>query len=111
MVPSVHTMYDRVLAEAFGSLARTTGGRYYATGSSTDAMSVVEAIGQRAFKQLDFDRRLWERLTSKAGPAPTAAQIEQLTPELEATLGAAPFEIHSSVERLRKRHILPERRS
>jgi hypothetical protein len=107
MVPSVHATYDRVLAGAFESLARTTGGRYHATGQ-TNAMSVVEAISERALKQMDFDRRLWERLTGKTGPAPTAEQIEQLTPELADSLKAAPAEIHSSLDRLRKRNILQE---
>jgi hypothetical protein len=111
MVPSVHAMYDRVLAEAFEALARTTGGRYQPTGPAADGMGVVEAISQRAFKQMDFDRRLWERLTARTGPAPTAEQIEQVTADLADTLKAAPFEIHSSLARLRKRRILEERRS
>ena len=111
MVPSVHPMYDGVLAQSFEFLARTTGGRYHAAASAQAAMSIVAAIGERAGKQLDFDRRLWERLTSKAGATPTAAQIEELTPDLEQALAAAPHEIHASVERLRKRSILPEQRS
>ena len=54
-------------------------------------MSVVEAIRQRAFKQMDFDRRLYTELTDKAGAACTPAEIEQWMPELELALGASPF--------------------
>jgi hypothetical protein len=109
MVPSVHPLYDPVVAETFGWLAQTTGGCCQATGRAADAMNMVEAIAQRAGKQMDFDRRLWERLTTKAGPAPTAAQIDDLTSDLADTLGVAPFEVHSSVERLRKRRVLEDR--
>jgi hypothetical protein len=102
MVPSVAPVHDAVMARAFTWLATTTAGTYRPARSPQDALAVVEAVGQRAFGQMDFDRRVWARLAPD-GQLPGAAQMEALLPELQQTLAASPYQIHGAVERLRRR--------
>jgi hypothetical protein len=104
MLPSVAPMYDAVTEKSFAWLARTTAGTYRPARSSKDALAVVEVIGKRVFGELDFDRRLWARLAvpGKQG-LPAAERVEELLPELQRALGATAYEIHASVERLRRR--------
>jgi hypothetical protein len=110
MVPSVIPAHDAVTEACFTFLARSTGGTYRAARSSADALAVVKAIGQRAFGQLDFDRRLWARLTAGApGAGVTAARVEELLPGLERDLGVSLYQLHAAVERLTRRGLLREK--
>jgi hypothetical protein len=104
MVPSILPVYDPVMEKSFGWLATTTGGTYRPARSSRDALAVVEVIGRRVFGQMDFDRRVWAELTkAEPGALPSAAQLEEQLPAVQQALAASPYEIHASVERLRKR--------
>jgi len=104
MLPSVIPVHDAVTARCFGWLAETTGGTYRPARSSRDAMAVVEVIGRRVFGEMDFDRRVWERLAGDGADAlPATGRLDELMPELQEALGAAPYEIHAAVARLRRR--------
>lgn len=74
MIPSTIPVHDAALQASFDRLARATGGTYRAAATAEDAIAVVEAIGRRVFRQMGFDRMLWERLVAAAevavpGPA------------------------------------------
>jgi hypothetical protein len=106
MLPSVIPAHDALTAESFGFLARTTGGIYRAARSSADALSLVEEIGRREFGQMDLDRQLWLQLAAR-GAAGEPSQVSDLLPELEQRLGVPLYHLHSGIDRLRKRGLLP----
>jgi hypothetical protein len=108
LVPSLAPVYDKVMEECFQMLALTTGGTYRRARSSSDAMAVVAEVGKRVFGQMDLDRKLWLYLSNarpEAGFRNLTAHtlIERALPELENLFSASSYQIHSSLERLRKR--------
>src|SRR5262249_42103731 len=104
LFPSVVAVHDPVTEKCFGWLAATTAGTYRRARSSQDALAVVEAIGRRVVGEVGFERRLWARLAVPAArDLPAGARLEELMPELQQALGATAYQIHASVERLRRR--------
>lgn len=95
MLPSPIPCYDGLLEKTFSWLATTTGGTYRTARSARDALALVEVIGQRLAGQFDLDRRVWAELQDGAGVA-----------DVEAKVRASPYEIHASLERLRKRGLV-----
>jgi len=62
------------------------------------------------FGEMDFDRRIWERLAADGPEAlPAAGRLDEMMPELQEALGATPYEIHAAIARLRRR-MMPRKR-
>lgn len=108
MLPTALWQHDKLTEEHFSRLSQQTGGTYRRATSSQDAIAIVEAIGQKVFGELEFDRYLFEEL-QQAGlvspgqpmpaPAAIAAHFSAQDAPPQETLSA-------SVARLSKRGIL-----
>lgn len=111
LVPSFTPAHDKILEECFERLALTTGGTYRKARSSSEAMAIVEEVGKRVFGEMDLDRKLWfyisnARHKTELQDLAVYTVIKNSLPELEQLFCASSYQIHSSLERLRKRGLL-----
>jgi hypothetical protein len=108
MLPTNLWQHDKLTEQHFSKLSQNTGGAYRRANSSQDAIAIVEAIGQKVFGELEFDRYLFEELqqaglVSPGQPMPSPAAVSAYLsskPELSEEQAL------SSVTRLSKRGIL-----
>jgi hypothetical protein len=108
MLPSNLWQHDKLTEEHFSKLAQNTGGAYRRANSSQDAIAIVEAIGQKVFGELEFDRYLFEELqqaglVSPGQPMPSPAAVSTY---LSSKVELSEERASASVTRLSKRGIL-----
>lgn len=99
---------DKVMESSFRRLSISTGGTYSDATSPDAAMKIVEMVTQQFLKDLDFDRRLLERL--KQGVVePEPKNDDDLVPTRDELLAKAlevPVqEVWSGLMRLRRRRL------
>ncbi len=103
------TPHDQVMESAFRRLSISTGGTYSDATSPDAAMRIVETVTQQFLRDLDFDRRLLERLREGVMvPAPKdddelVATRDEL---LAKALGVPVQDVWGGLMRLRRRRLL-----
>ena len=99
---------DKVMESSFRRLSISTGGTYSDATSPDAAMRIVETVTQQFLKDLDFDRRLLERL-QQGVDVPEPKNDDDLVPtrdEVVAKLLSVPVqEVWGGMMRLRRRRL------
>jgi hypothetical protein len=108
MLPSGIPQHDKLTEEHFSKLSQYTGGTYRRAASSQDAIAIVEAIGQKVFGELEFDRYLFEELkqagiVSPSAPMPAPAAVSSYLAQKQ---DLSEDQKTATVARLSKRGIL-----
>lgn len=99
---------DKVMESSFRRLSISTGGTYSDATSPDAAMKIVETVTQQFLKDLDFDRRLLERL-QQGVDVPEPKNDDDIVPtrdEVLAKLLSVPVqEVWGGMMRLRRRRL------
>jgi hypothetical protein len=100
--------HDKVMESSFRRLSISTGGTYSDATSPDAAMRIVETITQQFLKDLDFDRRLLERL-KQGVVVPEPKNDDDIVPTrdelLAKALGVPVQEVWGGMMRLRRRRL------
>jgi hypothetical protein len=99
---------DKIMESSFRRLSISTGGTYSDATSPDAAMKIVETVTQQFLKDLEFDRRLLERLKQGVEEAEPKSE-DEIVPtrdELVAKLLNVPVqEVWGGMMRLRRRRL------
>lgn len=100
--------HDKVMESAFRRLSISTGGTYSDTTDPNAAMRMVETVTQQFLKDIDFDRKLLERLRLGVN-VPVAKTDDDIVPTrdevLAKVLDVPVQQIWGGMMRLRRRRI------
>jgi hypothetical protein len=100
--------HDKVMESAFRRLSISTGGTYSDTTDPNAAMRMVETVTQQFLKDIDFDRKLLERLRLGVD-VPVAKDENEIVPTrdevLAKVLDVPVQQIWGGMMRLRRRRI------